>query len=77
METYFDSRLDLLQRNLAKQGDKLKMKADQAFQDIVKRRQMKSPSGENLANLDRELQKFKLKVLVHIHRRIDVSQRDD
>lgn len=76
METYFDSRLDLLQRNLAKQGDKLKMKADQAFQDIVKRRQMKSPSGENLANLDRELQKFKLKVCVHIHRRIDVSQRD-
>ncbi|KAI0092436.1 hypothetical protein BDY19DRAFT_983147 [Irpex rosettiformis] len=63
METYFDSRIDLLQRSLVKHSDKLKMKADQAFQDMIKRRQVKSPSGENLTeNIDRELQKFRLKV---------------
>lgn len=67
METYFDSRLDLLQRNLAKQSDRLKMKADQALQDLLKQnknilKQVKSPSGEVIAdNLDREMQKFKLK----------------
>jgi hypothetical protein len=64
METYFDSRLDLLQRNLAKQSDRLKMKADMALQgfrkDILK--QMKSQSGEPITdNLEKELQKFKLK----------------
>ena len=64
METYFDSRLDLLQRNLAKQSDRLKMKADMAIQGIRKDifKQMKSPSGEPIAdNLEKELQKFKLK----------------
>lgn len=65
METYWDSRLDLLQRSLAKHSDKLKMKADQAFQDMIKRRQLRSPSGENISeNLDRELQKFRLKVRI-------------
>lgn len=66
METYFDSRIDLLQRNLAKQSDKLKMKADRAFQDLLKKdiiKQMKSPSGEVLTdNLEREMAKFKLRV---------------
>jgi ribosome-associated translation inhibitor RaiA len=63
METYFDSRIDLLQRSLAKHSDKLKMKADQAFHDMLKRRQIRSPSTDNLAeNLDREMQKFKMKV---------------
>ncbi|KAI0347433.1 hypothetical protein BDW22DRAFT_1351871 [Trametopsis cervina] len=63
METYFDSRLDLIQRSFAKHSDKLKIKADQAFQDMIKRRQIRSPSGENITeNLEREMQKFKLKV---------------
>ena len=67
METYFDSRLDLLQRNLAKQSDRIKMKADMALQglrkDILK--QMKTPSGDSIPiadNLEKEMQKFKLKV---------------
>lgn len=66
METYFDSRLDLLQRNFVKQSDRIKMKADQALQDLLKRdiiKQVKSPSGEVIAdNLEREMQRFKLKV---------------
>ncbi|KAI0698601.1 hypothetical protein BC835DRAFT_1333991 [Cytidiella melzeri] len=63
METYFDSRIDLLQRSLAKHSDKIKMKADQAFQDMLKRGPIRSPSGEILTeNLDREMQKFKLKI---------------
>lgn len=65
METFFDSRLDLLQRNLAKHSDRLKMKADQALQEMFKKDRLKvrSPSGEVLTdNLDRELRKFKLKV---------------
>lgn len=75
METYFDSRLDLLQRNLAKQSDRLKMKADQALQDLLKQnknilKQVKSPSGEVIAdNLDREMQKFKLKARLMLAQR--------
>ena len=64
METFFDSRLDLLQRNLAKQSDRLKIKADQAIKGLRKDifKQMKTPSGEVLTdNLEREMQKFKLK----------------
>lgn len=66
METFFDSRLDLLQRNLAKHSDRLKVKAGGAFQEMFKKdfvNKLKSPSGEILAdNLEREMQKFKLKV---------------
>ncbi|KAJ3523084.1 hypothetical protein NM688_g8784 [Phlebia brevispora] len=66
METYFDSRIDLLQRNLAKHSDRLKVKADKAFQEMFKKdfvNKLKSPSGEILAdNLEREMQKFKIKV---------------
>lgn len=66
METYFDSRLDLIQRSLTKHSDRLKLKADQAFQGVLKKdvlKQMRTPSGEALAdNLDREMQKFKIKV---------------
>ena len=59
METYFDSRIDLLQRNLSKRTDKLKMKAETAFNDL----KAKSASPEALTeNLDKELQKLKLKV---------------
>ncbi|KAG9317156.1 hypothetical protein JVU11DRAFT_1348 [Chiua virens] len=56
METYFDSRLDLLQRQIQKHSDRLKMKAEEA---LKKRAQ----SGDVLAeNLDREIKNFKLKV---------------
>lgn len=57
METYFDSRLDLLQRQIQKHSDRLKTKAEEA---LKKRAQ----SGDVLAeNLDREIKSFKLKVL--------------
>jgi hypothetical protein len=62
METYFDSRLDLLQRTLTKHSDRLKLKAEVALNDVLK---MKPPSGDDLAgNFDREVQKFRLKVRV-------------
>ena len=57
METFFDSRLDLLQRQIQKHSDRLKMKAEEA---LKKRAQ----SGDVLAeNLEREIKNFKLKVL--------------
>ncbi len=66
METYFDSRLDLIQRSLTKHSDRLKVKADKAFQEVFKKevlQKIRSPSGEVLAdNLEREMQKFKLRV---------------
>ncbi|KAN0097781.1 Protein of unknown function (DUF2838) domain containing protein [Tylopilus felleus] len=56
METFFDSRLDLLQRQIQKHSDRLKMKAEEA---LKKRAQ----SGDVLAeNLEREIKNFKLKV---------------
>ncbi|KDQ64961.1 hypothetical protein JAAARDRAFT_52883 [Jaapia argillacea MUCL 33604] len=61
LETYFDSRIDLLQRRLVKQTDKLKMKADQAFKmgDF----KIKPPAGDILPEqLEKEIAKFKLKV---------------
>ena len=76
METYFDSRLDLLQRQIQKHSDRLKMKAEEA---LKKRAQ----SGDVLAeNLDREIKNFKLKVffasLAHVQAiltRVQVSAR--
>ena len=60
METYFDSRMDLLERTLKKQRDKLKMKAEVAL------RNAKTPTGDDIAKtkgeIEKELQKFKLKV---------------
>lgn len=56
METYFDSRLDLLQRQIQKHSDRLKTKAEEALK--------KRPHGDVLTeNLDREIKNFKLKVL--------------
>jgi len=56
METYFDSHLDLLQRQIQKHGDRLKTKAEEA---LKKRAQ----TGDVLAeNLEREVKNFKLKV---------------
>ncbi|KAG1715981.1 hypothetical protein ID866_1205 [Astraeus odoratus] len=56
METYFDSRLDLLQRQIQKHSDRLKMKAEVALKKHAH-------SGDILAeNFDREIKNFKLKV---------------
>jgi hypothetical protein len=56
METFFDSRLDLLQRQIQKHSDKLKSKAEEALKKRVQ-------SGDLLAeNFDREVKNFKLKV---------------
>ncbi|KIM83878.1 hypothetical protein PILCRDRAFT_818889 [Piloderma croceum F 1598] len=61
METYFDSHIDLLQRNLQKHSDRLKLNAEKAFK-------IRSPSGDVLSkealseNFDREVKNFKLKV---------------
>lgn len=65
METYFDSRVDLLQRRLQKQTDRLKMRAEEVGKEI---RKIRSPgSGEPLAdNWDREMQKMKLKMSVRM-----------
>lgn len=60
METYFDSRLDLIQRALVKHSDRLKLKAEVTLNDVFK---MKAPSGDDLVeNFDREVKQFKLKV---------------
>ncbi|EJD01279.1 uncharacterized protein FOMMEDRAFT_110967 [Fomitiporia mediterranea MF3/22] len=57
IETFFDSRMDLLERRLKKHSDKLKMRAEEAFK-------FKTPAGELFVakDLDKEVQKFKLKV---------------
>ncbi|KAF8592473.1 hypothetical protein K439DRAFT_1323528 [Ramaria rubella] len=58
VETYFDSRLDLLERRLKKQRDMLKVRAEEAL------KRTKSPMGEfkYSVDLEKEMQKFKLKV---------------
>ena len=57
VETFFDARIDLIQRALTKHSDRLKIRAEEAMN------KMKTPAGEDIAeNLDREMQKFKLKV---------------
>ncbi|KII95941.1 hypothetical protein PLICRDRAFT_96682 [Plicaturopsis crispa FD-325 SS-3] len=60
METFFDSRIDLLQRRLQKHSDRLKSKAQEAFK-------IKDLSGDLLSeNFDREVKDFKLKVSTRI-----------
>lgn len=62
LETFFDARIDLIQRTLTKHSDRLKVRAEEAMN------KMKTPAGEDLAeNLDREMQKFKLKVRIFYH----------
>ena len=59
METFFDARIDLIQRTLTKHSDRLKVRAEEAMS------KMKAPAGEELAeNLDREMQKFKFNVRI-------------
>ncbi|TFY58690.1 hypothetical protein EVG20_g8054 [Dentipellis fragilis] len=60
LETYFDSGIDLLQRNLTKHTDKLKLKAETAITDVLKRHR---PTPEALSeNFEREVQKFRMRV---------------
>ena len=59
IETYFDSRMDLLERTLKKQRDKLKKRAEYALKNA------KTPTSDiakTRGDIERELQKFKLKV---------------
>jgi hypothetical protein len=56
METFFDSRVDLLQRQLQKQTDKLKGRAEEVLRTSAK---IRTPGGEDL-NL--EVRKMRLKV---------------
>ncbi|KAG1866918.1 hypothetical protein F4604DRAFT_1585225 [Suillus subluteus] len=56
METFFDSRLDLLQRQIQKHSDRLKLKAEEALKKHVQ-------SGDLLVeNFDCEVKNFKLKL---------------
>lgn len=56
METFFDSRLDLLQRKLQKHSDRLKKRTEETFK-------LRDISSDQLAeNFDREVKNFKLKV---------------
>jgi len=60
LETYWDARMDLLQRNISKRKDRLKMRAELALNEIFKG---KPPSPDALAeNFEREVVKLKLKV---------------
>lgn len=55
METFFDSRIDLLQRQLSKQTEKLKLRAE----GVIKARKVRTPGGEDI---DREVRRLKLGV---------------
>jgi hypothetical protein len=56
IETYFDSRIDLIQRQLQKHSDRLKMKAEETFK-------IRDLSGDLLSeNFEKEIKNFKLKV---------------
>ncbi|KAI0824677.1 hypothetical protein BC628DRAFT_1322058 [Trametes gibbosa] len=65
METYFDSHIDLLQRNLAKTSDRLKTRAEETLNEI-KKDVLKDGVFKRLPSssvqLERELQRYKLKV---------------
>ncbi|KAF8528917.1 hypothetical protein BU17DRAFT_37383 [Hysterangium stoloniferum] len=58
IETYFDSRIDLLERRFKKHSEKLKVRAEEAL------KRTKTPTGEfkYAVDIDKEMQKFKLKV---------------
>ncbi|KAJ7755670.1 hypothetical protein DFH07DRAFT_486222 [Mycena maculata] len=56
VETYFDSHVDLLQRQLQKHSDRLKMRAEGTFK-------IRDISGDVLGeNFERELKSFKLRI---------------
>ncbi|KAG8862590.1 hypothetical protein FRB96_001148 [Tulasnella sp. 330] len=56
LETYFDSRMDLLERRLKKQGEILKYRANEQLARI------KTPAGDRAKDIEAEVKKFKLKV---------------
>jgi hypothetical protein len=58
METFFDARLDLFERQLKKQKDRIQTRATLLAKE--RREKLKSSAGE----YDKELQKFKLKVVI-------------
>ncbi|KZT12897.1 uncharacterized protein LAESUDRAFT_638692 [Laetiporus sulphureus 93-53] len=63
LETYFDSRIDLLQRRLAKKSEKFKMRAEETLNEMFKRDLFKrKPSIGTSQQFEREMQKFKFKV---------------
>ena len=67
METYWDARMDLLQRNISKRKDRLKMRAELALNEIFKG---KPPSPDLLAeNFEREVARLKRKVRVFASRK--------
>lgn len=67
METYFDSHLDLLQRQIQKHSDRLKMKAEVALKK-------RAHSGDILTeNIDREIKNFKLKVCCALPRTLGTN----
>ena len=72
IETYFDSHVDLWQRKLQAQSERLKLKAEETFKirdlsagDLLKTRirDLRERSSEGLAvDFDKEMKNFKLKV---------------
>lgn len=62
IETYFDSRIDLFQRNFTKQSDKLRMRAEETLKRIRAEQALKEHREKLPKDLEREVQKLKLKV---------------
>ncbi|CCM03387.1 uncharacterized protein FIBRA_05517 [Fibroporia radiculosa] len=62
LETYFDSRLDLLQRRLAKQSERLKTRAEETLTELKKDLFRRRSSASTSQQFEREMQKFKVKV---------------
>ncbi|KAG9003512.1 hypothetical protein FRB94_003095, partial [Tulasnella sp. JGI-2019a] len=57
IETYFDSRMDLLERRLKKQGEILKSRANEQLARIKT-----TPAGDRAKEIEAEVKKFKLQV---------------
>jgi len=67
LETFFDSRLDLIQRQLAKRSEKLKMRAEGTINDVFKKDLFKRRgSMHTTQQLDLEMQKFKAKISARV-----------
>ncbi len=55
IETFFDSRIDLLERRIKQHGDRLKLRAEEAI------KRTRSPLPGEMLYFDKELQKFRIK----------------
>lgn len=62
IETYFDSRIDLFQRNFTKQSDKLRVRAEETLKRIRAEQALREHREKLPKDLEREVQKLKLKV---------------